>query len=70
MNTDKTPQINDPYERVKQRPESATTALEEALWLAEYRLESLLELSQMSWASVKEIADSYWNGKCTLPEAS
>jgi signal transduction histidine kinase len=29
----------------------------EALRLAEYRLESLLELSHMNWASIKEIAD-------------
>jgi signal transduction histidine kinase len=57
MNTDKAPQINVLCNRVEQRPESETTALEEALKLAEYRLESLLELSHMSWASIKEIAD-------------
>jgi signal transduction histidine kinase len=49
--------MNDLFKSVEQRPESETTALKEALSLAEYRLESLLELSQMSWASVKEIAD-------------
>ena len=57
MNTDKASQINDLFKRVEQRPESETTALQDALRLAEYRLESLLELSQMSWASIKEIAD-------------
>ena len=57
MNTDKATQINDLCKRVAQRPAPEMTVLEEALRLAEYRLESLLELSQMSWASVKEIAD-------------
>jgi signal transduction histidine kinase len=57
VNTDKATQINDLCKRVAQRPQPEMTVLEEALRLAEYRLESLLELSQMSWASVKEIAD-------------
>jgi hypothetical protein len=51
VNTCKAPQINDFCKGVKQRSESATTDLVEALRLAEYRLESLLELSQMNWAS-------------------
>jgi len=57
VNTDKAPQMNDLFKSVEQRPEAETTALEEALSLAEYRLESLLELSHMNWASIKEIAD-------------
>jgi len=57
VNTGKAPQINDLCKEVKQRSESATTDMVEALRLAVYRLESLLELSHMSWASVKEIAD-------------
>lgn len=50
-------QSNDLCRRVEQKRKSETTATEEALRLAEYRLQSLLELSQMSWASIKEIAD-------------
>jgi signal transduction histidine kinase len=57
MNTDKASQINVLGKSVEQRPESETRGLGEALRLAEYRLESLLELSHMRWASIKEIAD-------------
>ncbi len=42
---------------LSQKPEFETKATEEALRLAEYRLQSLLELSLMNWASVKEIAE-------------
>ena len=57
MNTDKSLQINAFCKSVGQKPDSETAKMQDALRLAEYRLESLLELSQMSWASVREIAD-------------
>jgi signal transduction histidine kinase len=57
VNTNWPPRINDLYKGLEQMPESEKTVLEEALGLAQYRLESLLELSHMSWASIEEIAD-------------